>query len=84
MHSQSFSDLAPIRLPRSGRAPARVAGRSAAVERQLGLSALLVAVTLAVVLWNGIPASTGPTTTVTVKAPVASQIYDTSKGIRRL
>lgn len=79
-------DIAPIRLsPRAGRRPPHAA-RSAAVERQLGLSAMLVAATLAVVVWNAWPVGQSAQAPVTATAPTAgvSQIFDTSKGVRRL
>jgi hypothetical protein len=84
MTSQSFPDLAPIRLGRRSRTAPQAAGRSAAVERQLGLSALLVAATLAAVLWNGLPEQPASPEALAVKAPAASHIFDTSKGVRRL
>lgn len=79
-------DIAPIRLSqRAGRRPPHDA-RSAAVEKQLGFSAMLVAATLAVVMWNAWPAGQSVDAPLAATTPTTgvSQLFDTSKGIRRL
>jgi hypothetical protein len=81
---QTFTDLAPIRLSAVRARPARAVTSSANVERTLGIAALLVAVTLAVCIWNALPANK-PVSGATIAAkPSAVSMFDTSRGVKRL
>jgi hypothetical protein len=84
--SSTFRDIEPIRLSAVRARRAAVAGRSESVERSLGLSAILVAATLAACVYAVLPgaATDRSRTLASQPSPSSVSIYDTSKGVKRL